>query len=113
MVVTTPDRSTASQSEEHRMTIDYDSVDIFTDESLRADPYPYFEHLRSKCPITNPSREGVVGVTGYDEAFAILKDPHTSEEHHGPPGARTFEFTPTFVLRGIEKLHLTCMAVAV
>jgi cytochrome P450 len=59
------------------MTINYDSADIFTDESLRDDPYPYFEHLRSKCPITSLSREGAVGVTGYDEAVAILRDPET------------------------------------
>jgi cytochrome P450 len=59
------------------MTTDYDSVDIFTDDSVVADPYPYFEHLRSKCPITSLSREGVVGVTGYDEAVAIFRDPET------------------------------------
>ena len=35
---------------------DYDSVDFFSDESLLEDPYPYFEHLRSKCPVL-PHRE--------------------------------------------------------
>ncbi len=30
---------------------DFDSVDYFTDQSLVADPYPYFDYLRSRCPV--------------------------------------------------------------
>jgi cytochrome P450 len=29
-----------------------------------------------------------------------------SEEHHGPPGSRRFTYAPTFILRGLTKLHL-------
>jgi cytochrome P450 len=29
-----------------------------------------------------------------------------SEEHHGPPGARTLRYEPTWILRGLTKLHL-------
>ena len=29
-----------------------------------------------------------------------------SEEHHGPAGARQYEYLPTFFLRGLERLHL-------
>lgn len=29
-----------------------------------------------------------------------------SEEHHGPPSARRYEFLPTFFLRGLQRLHL-------
>jgi cytochrome P450 len=29
-----------------------------------------------------------------------------SEEHHGPPGDRTFRYEPTWILRGLSKLHL-------
>ncbi len=43
---------------------DYDSVDFFTDESLVEDPYPYFEHLRSKCPVLPTPHHGVVAVSG-------------------------------------------------
>jgi cytochrome P450 len=35
-----------------------------------------------------------------------MRDIRLSEEHHGPPGARRFEYEPTFVLRGLRKLHL-------
>ena len=29
-----------------------------------------------------------------------------SEEHHGPEGARRYEYLPTFFLRGLQSLHL-------
>ena len=29
-----------------------------------------------------------------------------SEEHHGPAGARHYDYLPTFFLRGLERLHL-------
>ncbi len=29
-----------------------------------------------------------------------------SEEHHGPPGARRFQYEPTWILRGLTDLHL-------
>jgi cytochrome P450 len=53
---------------------DFDTVDFFTDESLVSDPYPYFDHLRSKCPVAQATPFNVMAVTGYDEALAIYKD---------------------------------------
>jgi cytochrome P450 len=50
-------------------------VDFFTDESLVPDPYPYFDHLRSKCPVVHATPFNVMAVTGYDEALAVYKDP--------------------------------------
>jgi hypothetical protein len=29
-----------------------------------------------------------------------------SEEHHGPVGDRRFSYEPTWILRGLTKLHL-------
>ncbi|MGO4442917.1 cytochrome P450 [Mycobacterium sp. 2YAF39] len=54
---------------------DYETVDFFTDESLVPDPYPYFDHLRSKCPVVQATPFNVLAVTGYDEALAVYKDP--------------------------------------
>ena len=34
------------------------------------------------------------------------RDIRLSEEHHGPPGARRFSYAPTWVLRGLNDLHL-------
>jgi cytochrome P450 len=35
-----------------------------------------------------------------------LEDITISEEHHGPPGDRRYAYAPTFILRGLQKLHL-------
>nr|WP_090281465.1 cytochrome P450 [Mycolicibacterium komanii] len=53
---------------------DFDTVDFFTDESLVADPYGYFDHLRSKCPVTQATPFNVIAVTGYEEALAVYKN---------------------------------------
>ena len=54
---------------------DFESVDFFTDPSLIPDPYPYFDHLRERCPVTSRSEQGVVAITGHREALAVYKDP--------------------------------------
>ncbi|MBV8788819.1 MAG: cytochrome P450 [Mycobacterium sp.] len=54
---------------------DFDSVDFFTDPSLIPDPYPYFDHLRGRCPVLAQPDQGVVAITGHSEALAVYKDP--------------------------------------
>ncbi|HVA10359.1 MAG TPA: cytochrome P450 [Acidimicrobiales bacterium] len=54
---------------------DYDSVDFFADASLLEDPYPYFDHLRSKCPVLPTPHHGVVAVSGYEEASEVYLNP--------------------------------------
>jgi cytochrome P450 family 150 subfamily A5 len=56
------------------VTPDFDGIDFFTDSSVVADPYPYFEHLRSGCPVQREPHKDVVMVTGYDEAVAVYHD---------------------------------------
>src|SRR5271165_2596780 len=52
----------------------YETVDFFMDDSLVEDPYPYFEHLRSQCPVVATPHYGVVAVSGYDEATEVYRD---------------------------------------
>ena len=52
----------------------YDKLDFFTDQSLVPDPYPYFDHLRSKCPVLKTEMYDVVAVTGHEEASVVYKD---------------------------------------
>ena len=59
------------------MATDFDQVDFFSDPSLLEDPYPYFEHLRSKCPVTPLPHHGVVAVSGYEEATEVYRDTDT------------------------------------
>lgn len=54
---------------------DFESVDFFTDASLIPDPYPYFDHLRARCPVMPQAVRGVVAITGHQEALAVYKDP--------------------------------------
>ncbi len=53
---------------------DFDSVDFFSDQSLVPNPYPYFDHLRSKCPVSRESPYGVMAVTGHSEACTVYKE---------------------------------------
>ncbi|MEX1007079.1 MAG: cytochrome P450 [Acidimicrobiia bacterium] len=59
------------------MASEFDQVDFFSDASLLEDPYPYFEHLRSKCPLTPLPHHGVVAISGLDEASDVYRAPDT------------------------------------
>lgn len=56
---------------------DFDAIDFFRDDAVIADPYPYFEHLRSGCPVQREPHHDVVMVTGYEEAIAVYNDTAT------------------------------------
>jgi cytochrome P450 len=56
---------------------DWNTIDFFTDESLVEDPYPYFDELRSQCPVLHLPHLGVVAVTGYDELNDVYRDTDT------------------------------------
>ena len=54
---------------------DFAAVDYYSAPELIADPYPYFEYLRSSGSVARlPGRDAVVAVTGYAEALEVLKD---------------------------------------
>lgn len=57
---------------------DFEAVDYFFDQSLVTDPYPYYDYLRSQCPVRPATPHGVVAVTGHAEALAAYKDPAMS-----------------------------------
>ena len=53
---------------------DWDAIDFFRDDTLVPDPYPYFEFLRTQCPVRRESHHDVVMVTGYEEAIEVFHD---------------------------------------
>jgi len=59
------------------VTTNFDQVDFFSDVALLDDPYPYFDHLRSKCPVTPLPHHGVVAVSGHEEATEVYRDAET------------------------------------
>jgi cytochrome P450 len=42
----------------------------------------------------------------FERILDRMKDIRLSEQHHGPPNARRFEYEPTWVLRGLHQLHI-------
>lgn len=56
------------------MVSEYDTVDYFVDPALTPDPYPYFAHLRSRCPVSKLPQHDVYAVTGYEEAREVYRD---------------------------------------
>jgi cytochrome P450 len=56
---------------------DLEQKDFFRDEAFVADPYPYYDEMRGKCPIQHESHHDVLMVTGYEEAAQILHDNET------------------------------------
>jgi cytochrome P450 len=58
-------------------TPDLDDLDFFVGNAFVADPYRYYEHLRAQCPVQREPHHGVVMVTGYEEAVAVLHDTAT------------------------------------
>ncbi|GJF08649.1 cytochrome P450 [Mycolicibacterium cyprinidarum] len=56
---------------------DFDSIDYFTDQSLVANPHPYFDYLRSKGSVVREPNYGVLIITGAEEAAAVLRDADT------------------------------------
>jgi cytochrome P450 len=62
------------ETEHDPFTVDYDSIDFFTDQTLVPDPYPYFDHQRAQCPVLKTQNYGVYAVTGHEEASVVYKD---------------------------------------
>jgi len=52
---------------------DMESRDYFNDQALFVDPYPYYDHIRAKCPVQREPFHDVVMVTGYDEALRSIR----------------------------------------
>jgi cytochrome P450 len=53
---------------------DFDAVDFFREQTFVPDPYPYFDFLRSQCPVRRETHHDVMMVTGYEEAIAVYHD---------------------------------------
>jgi cytochrome P450 family 150 subfamily A5 len=56
---------------------DYEATDFFRGSEAIDDPYPYFDWLRSQCPVRRDPQQGVYMVTGYEEAFGVYTDADT------------------------------------
>jgi cytochrome P450 len=57
--------------------MNFEDLDFFRGNETVDDPYPYFDWLRTTCPVHRESQHGVYMVTGYDEACAVYADTDT------------------------------------
>ena len=57
--------------------MDIDSLDYFSDPLLMLDPYGLLDYLAANKPVYAEPHHGVVMVTGYEEALAVLRSPDT------------------------------------
>jgi cytochrome P450 len=46
------------------------------------------------------------GRAAIERLLARTSEIRISEEHHGPAGDRRYSYVPTYILRGLTKLHL-------
>ncbi len=54
---------------------DFETHDYFLSNHFITDPYAYFDYLREQSPVMREPHQGIVMVTGYDEALAVYNDP--------------------------------------
>jgi len=57
--------------------VDLNAVDYFHDPLLALDPWGLLDFLAENKPVWREPRHGVVIVTGYEEALAVLRSPET------------------------------------
>ena len=57
------------------MRQEFEKYDFFRSDRFVNDPYSYFDYLREQSPVLREPHQGIVMVTGYDEALEIYNDP--------------------------------------
>lgn len=86
----------------------FDGPNEFVADRANARAHVAFGHGVHTCPGAPLARaEARIAL---ERLLDRLDDIRVSEEHHGPPGARRYEYEPTFVLRGLRRLHLEFVA---
>jgi cytochrome P450 len=82
----------------------FDQPHEFQAERANARQHVAFGHGPHSCPGAPLARaEGRVTVERFLQRFADIR---VDEGEHGPPGARRYEYVPTYILRGLTRLHL-------
>jgi cytochrome P450 len=64
-----------SRADMNDMQQEFEKYDFFRSDRFVSDPYSYFDYLRARSPVLREPHQGIVMVTGYDEALEIYNDP--------------------------------------
>jgi cytochrome P450 len=82
----------------------FDHPDVFDIDRPNARQHIAFGHGIHTCAGAPLARaEGRVSINRFLDRTTDIT---IAEEHHGPPGARHYDYLPTFFLRGLERLYL-------
>ena len=54
---------------------EFEKYDFFRSDRFVNDPYSYFDYLREQSPVQREPHQGIVMVTGYEEALEVYNDP--------------------------------------
>lgn len=57
------------------MKKEFEQYDFFRSDRFVNDPYSYFDYLREQSPVLREPHQGIVMVTGYDEALEVYNNP--------------------------------------
>lgn len=91
--------SSASRDSTH-----FDDPDTFRPDRSNAAEHLAFGRGVHACPGAALSRhETRVSI---DRFLARTSDIRLDEAHHGPPGARRFQYEPIYIMQGLQSLHL-------
>ena len=76
----------------------------FQVERANARQHIAFGHGAHTCPGAPLARaEGRITI---ERLLDRMDDIRISEKEHGPAGARRYDYVPTYILRGVSRLHL-------
>jgi len=78
---------------------DFDALDFFRDRTLYDDPYPTCCRAFGRSTLNSSGSSNRRG-----SRFASLLTIITVA--HGPAGRRDYKYAPTYLLRGLARLHL-------
>jgi cytochrome P450 len=83
----------------------FENPNEFDVERANARQHVAFGHGAHTCPGAPLARaEGRVSI---ERLLDRMRSIRISDEHHGPPGDRHYQYAPTYILRGLTELHLT------
>lgn len=82
----------------------FEDPERFDPERANARAHIAFGHGVHTCPGAPLARSETR--IALERILDRMLDIRISEAHHGPAGARGYEYAPTFVLRGLTELHL-------
>ena len=82
----------------------FEDPDEFRVERVNARQHLAFGHGAHTCPGAPLARaEGRITI---ERLLDRMDDIRISDTEHGPAGARRYDYVPTYILRGVSRLHI-------